>query len=201
MTTNLVSKYTEFESKYRVEPHLLTEFKSIIGQISELKKFLYIEGADEYWLKEDQFIRYRKPAFGLDNNRSELTMKTKPDGAKNNIKRREINWRIDETPSETVREGLKDLGFVFNFSIYKICHIYNFNDATVVFYTVYDTTNGKPTKTDSFCEIEVSEDNIHNLTEEQAWDVIFKYEKILEPIGINAQKRMKKSLFELYVRD
>jgi adenylate cyclase class IV len=195
-----LAKLTEFETKYRVEPHLLTEFKRIVGTVTLLEKFLYVEGPDEYWIRDENFARYRRPEHGLDNNRAELTMKMKPKGAKNNIIRREWNWRVDGTPPETIREGLKDLGFVFNFSVWKSCHIYNFDDATLVFYTVYDTTSGKASKTDSFVEIEVSEEHVSEMTETQAWTIIEKYEKILEGIDITPQKRMRRSLFEIYVR-
>lgn len=198
----LVPKLTEFETKYRVDAALLTEFKSIVGrQEAEVHKFIYVEGPDEYWVRADgAFARYRRPSFGLDGNRSEVTMKTKREGAKNNIIRREWNWRVDGTPPDTIREGLKDFGFKFNFSIWKSCHIYNLEDATVVFYTVYDTTDGKASKMDTFVEIEVSEEKISGMTEDQAWEIISKYEKILEPVGLTAQKRLRKSLFEMYVR-
>jgi len=195
-----IPKHTEFECKYLVEPHLLTEFKKIVGNAPNLVKFLYVEGSDEYWVRDGAFARYRRAEHGLDNGRAELTFKTKPEGAKNNIIRREINWRTDITPPETIREGLKDLGFEFNFSIYKTCHIYNFEDATLVFYTVFDTTNGKASKTDSFAEIEVSEERVSDMTEDQAWAVIEKYEKILEGIDLHPRNRMRRSLFELYVR-
>lgn len=195
-----LDRLIEFETKYRVDQGLLIEFKSIMASLDGLKKFISVEGGDEYFVKGEQFLRYRKAAFGMDNGRTEVTMKTKPVGAKNNIIRREWNWRVDNTEPETIREGIKDLGFTFNFSIYKICHIYNFKDATVVFYTVYDTTDKKPSGIDTFVEIEVSEKNIGKLTENQAWEIIEKYESILAPMGITPQKRLKKSLFEMYER-
>lgn len=197
-----LEKLTEFETKYRVEPQVLTEFKSTVGTLPGLEKFIYVEGPDEYWVsKGDQFLRYRRPSFGLDNNRSEVTMKTKPEGAKNNQKRREWNWRVDNTPEETIKEGFKDLGFEFNFSIWKSCHIYIFEDATVVLYTVYDTTNGKASKIDTFIEIEVSEESIHELSEDQAWAIIEKYEKILSDVGVSSRSRLRKSLYEMYARE
>lgn len=199
MSDNL-QKLTEFESKYRVEAHLLIDFKRIVSGLPDVERFLYVEGEDEYWTKETKFLRYRRPSFGLDNNRSEVTMKTKPTGAKNNIIRREWNWRVDNTPPDTIREGFKDLEFDFNFSIFKSCHIYNLPDATLVFYTVYGTTDGKPSKTDTFVEIEVSEEQVSEMTEDQAWDIISKYEKILEPVGLSPQKRLRLSLFEMYRR-
>lgn len=196
-----LEKLTEFETKYRVEPQVLTEFKSTVGLLPNLKNFIYVEGPDEYWVSDgDKFLRYRRPSFGLDNNRSEVTMKTKPEGAKNNQKRREWNWRVDNTPEDTIKEGFKDLGFTFNFSIWKSCHIYIFNDATLVLYTVYDTTNGKPSKIDTFIEIEVTEETIHEKSHEDAMAIIVKYEKILAGVGISAKSRLKKSLYEMYVR-
>jgi adenylate cyclase class IV len=196
-----MANLTEFETKYRVEPHYLTEFKRLMSTIPDLHRFLYVEGPDEYWVRDGDFARYRRPEHGLDNGRAELTMKKKPEGAKNNIIRREWNWRVDGTPAETIREGLKDLGFAFNFSVWKSCHIYNFEDATLVFYTVYDTTNGKASKTDSFVEIEVSEEHVSKMTEEQAWSIIEKYEKILATIDLTPRNRMRRSLFEIYVRN
>lgn len=203
--TKKLEKLTEFETKYRVGAEVLTEFKSIVGTLaaSENAKFIYVEGPDEYYVNpnSEKFLRYRRPSFGLDNNRSEVTMKIKPEGAKNNNQRREWNWRVDPTAPETIREGIKDLGFVFNFSIWKTCHIYILADATLVMYTVYDTTSGKPTKTDNFIEIEVHEESIHEKSFEEAMAVITKYEKVLEPLGITARNRMKQSLYEMYVRE
>jgi adenylate cyclase class IV len=229
----LVPKLTEFETKYRVEPHLLTEFKKIMGELSGLHKFIYVEGPDYYFTtavptqfyefaeslrnKEDKerliklidgtlanlpsFLRYRRPSHGLDNGRSEITTKFKREGAKNNIQRKETNVRVDVTPEDSIRDFIGNFLYTTNFNIWKGCHIYNFDDATLVFYTVYDTTDGKATKSDSFVEIEVSEEKVSEMTEEQAWGIIAKYEKVLEDIGISPQKRLRKSLYEMYRRE
>jgi len=50
-------------------------------------------------------------------------------------------------------------------------------------------------------EIEVDEETIHLLTEDQAWEIIRKYEKILEPTGVTPQKRLRRSLYEMYRKD
>ncbi len=200
---------TEFECKYRVEPHVLVDFKKIVeGLQQELQNFLYVEGPDFYYshpdYDESSFGRYRRPSFGLDGGRAEWTVKFKPKGAKNNQKRLEINWRVDKTSEADIKRGVELMGFKPNFTITKNCHIYKFEDATLVFYTVYDITEGsRSTKVDHFVEIEVSEEKINKegLTEEQAWAIISKYEKILEPIGISPQKRLRKSLYEMYKRD
>jgi hypothetical protein len=39
------------------------------------------------------------------------------------------------------------------------------------------------------------------MTEEEAWGIIVKYEKVLESVGVSPQKRLRKSLFEMYVRE
>lgn len=198
-----IGKHVEVETKYRVEAHLLTEFKRIVDGMQGLEKFIYVEGPDYYFTngKGDCFIRYRRPSHGLDNGRSEITVKVKPDGAKNNIMRTEVNVRVDQSPEDAVRAFVDLMGYRPNFSIWKACHIYNLHDATLVFYSVFDTTDGKSSKVDSFVEIEVSEEHVQNMTEEQAWAIITKYEKALEEVGLNPQKRMRKSLFEMYRRE
>ena len=229
----LVPKLTEFETKYRVEAHLLTEFKRVMESLPDLEKFIYVEGPDDYFTNEHitkqfadfsetlkdkdkerlkelvagtiglfpPFMRYRRPSHGLDGNRQELTTKYQQEGVKNNVQREEKNIRVDNTPEDTVKSYVKDIGYKLNFSIWKTCHIYNFVDATLVFYSVYDTTNGKASKMDNFVEIEVDEDLVATMTEEQAWAVITKYEKAIEGIGINAKNRLRKSLFQMYRRE
>ena len=186
--------HTEFETKYRVDGDLVYKFKEIVSEM-DYKNFVYAEGPDFYYTKPDgSFLRYRKATT---EKRSEVTMKEKPSGAKSNIKRKEVNWRVDNTPKDTVIEGAIMMGYTFNFSIWKSCHIYNFKDATLVFYTVRDNNN----KLDHFVEIELDEDNIHKLTLNQAMDKIRKYEKVLEPLGITHKNRLKKSLYEMYVKE
>lgn len=197
---------TEFECKYRVEPHVLIEFKRIVSELPELRSFLYVEGPDFYYSHPDfderSFGRYRRPSFGLDGGRAEWTVKRWLKGAKVSTKRLEMNWRVDQTAEEDVKRGAEVMGFVFNFSIIKSCQIYKFDDATLVFYTVYDVTDGSTSsKVDHFVEIEVSEKLVSKgLTEDEAWGIIEKYEKPLAPIGISPQKRLRKQLWDMYRR-
>lgn len=230
----LVAKHTEFETKYRVDPASLTEFKHIADKLPNLEKFIYVEGPDTYYTNEHitkklesfaetlsgknqeafralldetigafpPFMRYRRPSHGLDGDRKELTTKYKQSGSKNNIQREEKNIRVDKVNEETIMDFVSDLGYKLNFSIWKTCHIYNFTDATLVFYSVYDTTNGgKASKVDTFVEIEVDEDKVTGMTEKQAFEIIEKYEAVLESVGLSARTRLRKSLFEMYKRD
>lgn len=208
-------EHIEFETKYRVEDHQLIAFKQIMDSYPEEKKFIYVEGPDYFWTwpkwwfdnnpqwdEEGTFTRFRKPSYGLDNGSRQITTKYKPKDSKNSIQRTENNIDVkDKTEESVILKEFECSGKKFNCSIVKNCHIYKLSDATLVFYTVYDTTDGKPKKSDNFVEIEVDEENMKNTTEDQAWAVITKYEKVLESLGLNARKRLHKSLFAMYRRD
>lgn len=212
MMSEMMDPNTEFECKYRVDPHVVVDFKQIMDDLEKrktetgFKSFLYVEGPDFYYshpeFDDRSFGRYRRPSFGLDGGRAEWTVKRFPKGAKNGIKRLEMNWRVDQTPEEDVKRGAEVMGFKLNFAIKKSCQIYKFEDATLVFYTVYDITDGVTSpKVDHFVEIEVCEAKIvTGLTEEQAWSIIEKYEKLLAPLGISPQKRLRKQLWDMYKR-
>jgi adenylate cyclase class IV len=193
--------HIEFESKYRVEPSILLPFKLLVEAMPTFKEFVYAEGPDVYYVKKDLFLRYRKEANKGTNARAELTMKIKPAGAKNNIIREEFNIRVDSTPKETILKFVSALGFDYNFTVVKSCHIFTMEDATLVYYLVADTTDGTLRGQDCFVEIEVSEEQIHTMTEDQAWEILVKYEKMLESVGVSPQRRLRKSLFEMYERE
>jgi len=203
-----LDRNTEFEVKFRVEPHSLIEFKRIVSSLPGVERMTYVEGPDHYYTHpdydENSFGRYRKASFGLDNGRAEWTLKFRPKDAKNSIQRLEMNWRVDSTPEEDIKRGAELMGFRHNFTIVKSCHMYKFADATLVFYTVYDATGGSiSSKVDHFIEIEVCEHAIANvgMTEDEAWAVIERYEAALAPLELTAKNRLKRSLFDMYKRD
>lgn len=194
-----IARFTEFETKYSSDIANLPTFKTIVEALPGLIEFTYAEGPDTYMTKPDgSFGRYRKAKYPHDTQYAQWTLKLKPAGAKNNISRLEYNWRVDGTLPQEILDGAVAMGFSFNFKISKSCHIYRFPECTLVFYSVKEEG---ATKEDYFVEIEITEETVHELTEEQAWEIIRKYEKILEPVGVNAQKRMRRSLFEMYKKD
>ena len=191
-----ISRFTEFETKYTSDIAHLSQFKSIVEKLPDLIEFIYAEGPDTYFTKSDgSFGRYRAAKYPHGTTYAQWTLKIKPVGAKNNISRLEYNWRVDGTPAQEIVDGALWMGFTYNFKISKSCHIYRYPDATLVFYSVKEDGSSKE---DYFMEIEITEETVHELTEDQAWDIIRKYEKVLEPVGVTAQKRMRRSLFELY---
>lgn len=192
-----LSKHTEFETKYRIEGDKQYQFTQIVRNIPEEYDFIFAQGPDLYYTKPDgSFMRYRKGETDR-GGRAEVTFKQKPEGASKNVIRKEVNWRVDKNSQETIHEGAVMMGYKFNFKIYKMCHIYKFKDATLVFYTVIDEGGNH----DHFIEIELDEESIHKLTEDRAWAIIRKYEAVLEPLGITYRNRLNKSLYEMYVKD
>jgi predicted adenylyl cyclase CyaB len=188
------NEFIEFETKYRISGDMVYKFKEIVGSHPEIEDFLYVEGDDIYYTKEDEFLRYRMPP--KKNKRAELTYKTKH-GAKNNVARTEVNLRVDSNDHSTVEKFVNILGFKYNFRITKICHIYYTKEANLVFYSIIDHTDSNK-KMEHFVEIEVNEELSSTLTEQENWAIIKRWENIMAPIGIIAQKRLSKSLFEMY---
>jgi len=188
--TNL--EYHEVEVKFRVDEKILNDWKQLVEGLDGWK-FIYVQSDDIYYTKGNEFLRYR---FTAEDERAELTYKAKINEG-NNMIRKEINLRVDPNSPETVEAFSDCLGYKYNFKIGKYVHIYKFDDVTLPFYTVIDEDG----KRDTFLEIEINEDTIHNLTEDECWTIIKKYEDILKPLGIVAQKRLRLSLFEMYRKE
>jgi adenylate cyclase class IV len=187
---------TEFETKYDISEDKLTQFKNIFRSLEGLESFTFAEGPDSYYTPtnssiEARFARYRKAAHELEQT-AWLTFK-KASG-KYNYKRIEPNIFVTKTPIEDIESMLEMHSYKFDFTIYKTCHIYKFEDATLVFYTVTDDLG----KINSFIEIELDEETIQNLSEEEAWDVIRKYEAHLTTLGITYKNRKRLALYDMY---
>ena len=189
--------YIEVEVKYNADDIDRIAFKDLAKSLSP-KSFIYVESKDVYYVRaENEFLRHRLPAEnrgGPEEHRSELTFKKKHK-ENNNWTRTEVNLRVDLNETALVDAFCEGLGYKRNFSIEKCCDIYFFEDADIVYYTVKDEDG----KYAHFCEIEASEDI--GMTQEQSWDVVLKYEKLLAPLGITPQKRKKLSLYEMYVKE
>lgn len=193
--------YVEGPDTYYTNEHITKKLEAFAETLPERHRENFQAVLDDTIVQFPPFMRYRRPSHGLDGDRKELTTKYKQSGSKNNIQREEKNIRVDKVDEDTIMKFVSDLGYKLNFSIEKTCHIYNLKDATIVFYSVYDTTDGKVSKVDTFVEIEVDEESISTKTEKEAWAIIEKYEALLAPVGLSAKSRLRRSLFEMYKRD
>ncbi len=187
-------QYIEVEVKYNADDIDLYAFKDLVKSLNPIS-FIYVESTDIYYAKsENEFLRHRLPAEnkqGEEQDRSELTFKKKHID-QNNWTRTEVNLRIDKNDPKLVEAFCEGLDYKRNMSIQKSCHIYFWPDADVVYYSVKDEA-GKYTHC---LEIEANEDI--GMTQEESWNIVVKYEKLLAPLGITPQKRKKLSLWEMF---
>jgi len=182
-------KFKEIETKYDADKIKMSDFLKIVEGLP-IRKKLMVSSYDDYFTNsKDEFVRYRHHP-----DRGELTIKQKMPDAKNNNERIEINIPTsgDNLPAITAFLGLQ--GYKHNFGIYKTCNIFWTGKVDLVYYVVYDKELKELRR---FIEIEADEE-LDWECEDEAWAEIIKYEKLLEPIGITPQHRLRKSLFEIF---
>lgn len=191
--------FEELEYKYRADNVKLSAFKELMAKLPVLSN-LVAASWDIYYAEdgsEDSFQRFR-----MDASRPELTKKVKTkDG--NNWVRVESDLPLDpaRVSEEKVSFHVGLDGYRENFRIFKYCDIYFQLDLNFVFYIVYDRNM---TESARFIEVEVNKDRVAELEGQKpglAMDVLRSGEQCLEVLGITAQNRLKKSLFELYRKD
>lgn len=184
--------FKEIETKYDANNINIEEFQKIVKTLP-IRKHLLVSSFDDYFTnKKGEFVRYRQHT-----DHGELTIKKKMEGAKNNNERVEVNLPTEGDNLEAVTAFLNLQDYSYNFGIYKTCDIYWTDKVDLVYYVVYDK-NFKEIR--RFIEIEADE-SLEWESEDEAWSEILKYEKLLEPLGITPQHRLRKSLFELFVKD
>jgi len=180
--------FKEIETKYSADDIKFENFMKIIEQLPVRKKMM-VSSFDDYFVNEaGDFIRYR-----YTDGSGELTIKRKLNKSNNN-ERIEVNVPTSGDNFNTTQAFVGLLGYKHNFGIYKTCKIFWFDKVDLVYYVVYDKEFKELRR---FIEIEALEDAEWE-SEEQAWNEVLKWEKLLEPIGITPRNRMKKSLFEQF---
>ena len=121
-------RFLEIETKYDADSIERLEFKALLKGMSPTS-FFYVESSDQYFVKSDtEFLRFRMPP-GNGDQRAELTFKKKHGTLNNNV-RTEVNLRVDMNKPELIAAFCEGLGYKFDFSIYKMCDIYFFEDAS-----------------------------------------------------------------------
>lgn len=175
----------EFETKYEVSDAFLHEFKTIVHPHSG--KFFYAESDDIFFTNDepDRFMRHRIAESKYSEKMNQLTLKIKTVKT-NNYKRVEINLDILNN-KEQVEIFCEGVGFKRNTSIFKYSHVYSVEGAVLAYYTVRDEAGNLR----HFVEVEADQ----NLVDTEAWNVIKLWE---ERLGLSANRRLKKSLFEMY---
>lgn len=183
-------KYKEVELKYSAENIPLTVFKKFCEGRNP-RKLTVASGYDHFFSNtkdKDAFCRHR---VGPDLN--QLTFKRKTSDINNYI-RTEHNIDLQHGVKKDQIEALcAEFGYAYNTSIFKTCFVYKFDYYTFVYYVCYDV---EMQETGRFFEIEAAEDYQWK-NETEAWEALMVLEKFSRPLGISAQGRIKKSLWEM----
>lgn len=181
-------KNIELEYKYDAEPISMQGFIDLVEAMNPHKK-MTVSSYDDYFVDSiGNFIRYRHH-----DQRGELTIKRKTTD-KNNNERIEVNLPTEGNNISNVNAFVDLLGYKHNFSIFKTCKIFWVDKVVLVYYVVFDKELNELRR---FIEIEADED-LQWASEDDAYEALAKYEKLLEPLGITPKNRMRKSLFELF---
>ena len=183
-------KNREIEYKYLAEISV-PEFRAFCENRSPLK-FLLISGWDHFLFNENDgtsFYRHR-----VNTNENQLTFKRKL-VKDNNYVREERNIDL---PLSVTKEKIQDLcdvhGYKPRSSIFKNCFIYNYDYYTLVYYVCY---NDQLQELGRFIEIEMKEDYDWS-SEEEALQELVTLERLCKGLNIGPQKRIHKSLFEMF---
>lgn len=185
--------HLEIEFKYNAKDIKREDFDKLCKSLNPKKELLVLpeDSCDYYFSKKNKFMRFRKCKSSW-----ELTTKVKHDDNNNKV-RTEVNIKLGSGMSEGKARAFAE---VFNlkpdFAIKKDVQVYWFDKIVLSHYTCIDEADNK---LDTFLEIECDESypwkNIEEaLAELGAW------ENTLSKLGINAQKRIRRSLFEIYTK-
>lgn len=181
-------KFKEIELKFDAEKIKRESFLRFIDSLPVHKK-MNVSSYDTYFVNDiGDFVRYR-----WTDDRGELTIKRKTTKSNNN-ERVEVNLPTAGGNISTVSAFCSLLGYKMNFEIFKTCNIYWVDKVVLVYYVVYDKELKELRR---FIEVEADEEADWE-SEEQALAEVTKYEKLLEPLGITPQNRLRKSLFEIF---
>lgn len=184
----------ELEFKYNANEISLIKYKTLMLGLNPLEK-LDVSSWDYYYTKEDnkeEFQRFR------DSDTPELTKKVKKVKT-NNWERIESDLPLDpkRVTEERVAFHVGLDGYKKNFKIYKTCFLYKFLYINSVYYIVY---NEDLKEQGRFIEIEVNKDKLLEIEKSKLELELRIFEQELTKIGINPKNRLKKSLFEMFLK-
>lgn len=187
-----MKKYREVEFKYRADSIDLSDFVAFCLERRPART-VTASGFDRFYESKSDpncFCRHRQEPDKF----NQLSFKRKTTD-KNNYIRTEHNLDLGLKVNEDQVEALcAEFGYRYNTSIFKNCFIHKYEDYTLVYYICY---NEDLNELGRFIEIEVDEDYPWK-SEAEAWGVLTLLEEELKPLGISAQARIKRSLFEMF---
>jgi len=189
-----MEEFTELEFKYRADQVKLSDFVALMETLG-YKSRKDVSSWDYYYTHaedKEEFLRFR------DSDNPELTIKRKVKAA-NNWERVEVDLPIDPNRAKKMLVdkwvGLE--GYNHNFTIYKSCFIFWQDVVNMVYYIVYDENMVEKGR---FIEIEANKDKLSGVGLDFARSRLRELEQQFQKLGIAPQNRLKKSLFEMFVK-
>lgn len=187
-------KYKEIETKYNASEISLEDFIEFC-EAREPNSQVIASGYDHFYDKEGDDTSFCRHRVGPDLNQLSFKRKTQDT---NNFIRTEHNINLNGTTVDQIEALCKDLGgYTYNFSIFKNCFVYKYDRYTLVYYVCY-TKDLK--ELGRFVEIEMSEDGVWR-NEDEAWMALRKIEIQLKTLGVSANARIRRSLFEMFRKE
>lgn len=187
-----MNEHTELEFKYKADNIELQEFLDLMKLMPVIKQKT-VSSWDHYYTNgvEDEFIRYR------DSTDPELTIKRKVNKT-NNWQRIEVDLPLDteRIKESTVSKFVELLGYTTKKSIYKTCFIFWLDNINFVYYIVYDVDMKEKGR---FIEVEVNKDRLP-MTESLVEENLKNGQNILTNLELGPQNRLKKSLYEMFIK-
>ncbi len=186
-----MNEFLELEYKYKADDIKLQDFLNLMKTLPIVKQ-KEVSGWDTYYVNDslkDEFIRYRA------SETSELTIKRKTN-QNNNWQRLEVDLPLREVNKTVVSKFAELLGYKENTSIFKNCFIFWLDYINFVFYIIYDINMEEKGR---FIEVEINKERLGKevvLVE----DNLRRGQEILAKLGLNSQNRLKKSLYEIFVK-
>jgi len=187
-----MDEFKELEFKYDANSINLTDFLKLMQNLQpKIRKD--VSSWDYYYTcnNPEEFLRYRE------SKNPELTIKRKTKSS-NNWDRIEVDLPLDENRIDKYKVDAfsKLLSYKENFRIYKTCFIFWFNDFNAVYYVVYDENMKEKGR---FIEVEINKDRISNLAD--PFETLKQAENTLLTLGPKPSNRLKRSLFEMFVKN
>jgi adenylate cyclase class IV len=187
-----MNEFSELEFKYKADSIELQDFLKVMGDLPIVKQ-KDVSSWDHYYTNgtEDEFIRYRE------STDPELTIKRKVNQA-NNWQRVEVDLPLDlkRAKTTTISKFVDLLGYSNKKSIYKTCFIYWMDYINFVYYIVYDVNMKEKGR---FIEVEINKERLGNEFVDVSGN-LKRGQEILAKLGLMPQNRLKKSLYELFIK-
>lgn len=185
-------EYKEVETKYYADDLSLQAFKAFCAKRGPVN-YLEASGYDHFYYSPEEPEAFGRHRIGPDIN--QLTFKRKTQDG-NNYVRVEHNVDLARTMTEQqTRHFVKEfIGYEYSRTIFKNAFIFKYETHILVYYIVSDADMRELGR---FVEIEMAEEGVFTNAQD-AWSNLMVIEKLCKPIGLSAQARIKRSLFELY---